>query len=69
MARGNTFGQIYLNTILECKLDPNPGLSINIKPLVQQLIKREYERLYDEFDWPFSRIRVDTSLNAMGSAR
>jgi len=64
MARGNTFGQIYLNTILECKLDPNPGLSINIKPLVQQLIKREYERLYDEFDWPFSRIRVDIPMQA-----
>jgi hypothetical protein len=59
MARGTTFGQMIEMTKLEAGLDPDPALSMSSLPLIKQLIKREYERLYDEFDWPFTRVRED----------
>lgn len=59
MARGTTFGQLIEMTRLEAGLDPDPALSMNVLPLIKQLIKREYARLYEEFDWPFTRVRED----------
>jgi len=59
MARNQTLGQILDTVRIEAGLDPDPALSINVRPLLVQLIRREYERLYDEFDWPFLRLTED----------
>lgn len=59
MARNQTLGQILEVLRIETGLDPDPALSVNVRPLLVQLIKHEYERLYDEFDWPFLRVSVD----------
>lgn len=64
MARGNTLGQVVNMTRLEARLDPNPALSINMTPIIEQLIRREQERLYEEFDWPFMRINRPITLQA-----
>lgn len=64
MARGTTFGQIIEDTILEAGLDPDPALSLNVRPLIKRLIKREYERLYEEYDWPFLRVREALTTSA-----
>lgn len=64
MARNTTFGQLIDMTVLEAGMDPTPALTSNIRPLIQAAIKREYERLYDEFDWPFLRIFADVYTQA-----
>lgn len=64
MARGTTLGQLVHDLRIEAGLDPNPALSLNVVPKLQQLIRREQERLYDEFDWPFLRITRDVVLQA-----
>lgn len=64
MARGNTLGQILEMVKLECGLDPDPALSTNVRPKMVQMIKREYDRLYEEFDWPFLRLYADVLTQA-----
>lgn len=64
MARQNTLGQILETTRLEAGLDPDPALSLNVRPMLVQLIKREYDRLYEEFDWPFLRMHSDLLTQA-----
>lgn len=63
MARGTTFGQLIEMVRLEAGMDPNPAMSTNIVPLLEHSIRREYERLYDDFDWPFLRVTRDVTLN------
>ena len=64
MARGNTLGQILEMMKLECGLDPDPALSLNVRPMLVQMIRREYDRLYEEFDWPFLRVFPDLETQA-----
>lgn len=64
MARNTTFGQLIDMTIIEAGMDPTPALSMNVRPLVKAAIKREYERIYDEFDWPFMRVTEDVLTQA-----
>ncbi len=64
MARGTTLGQLVTDTRIEARLDPNPALSLNVAPLIQRVIQREQERLYDEFDWPFLRVTRDIQMQA-----
>lgn len=64
MARDNTFAQIVNMTRLEAGLDPDPALSLTVQPMLEQLVKREYDRLYEEFDWPFLRLHVDLLTQA-----
>ena len=64
MARGTTLGALITMTRLEANLDPNPALSLNVMPKMRLRLQQEQERLYDEYDWPFLRIRVDLALAA-----
>ena len=64
MARGQTFGQLIERTRIECNLDPDPSLSLNVLPLLKQKIKDEYARLYDEYNWPFARVFSDIETAA-----
>lgn len=64
MARGTTLGQLVQDLRIEAGLDPNPALSLNAVPRLEQLIRREQERLYEQFDWPFLRITRDVTLQA-----
>lgn len=64
MARGKTFGQLVEITRLEAGLDPNPALSLNMVPLIEHAIRREYERLYDDFNWPHLRVRRTITVSA-----
>lgn len=64
MARGTTFGQLIEMTRIHAGMDPDPALSLNALPLIKQLIRTEYDRLYEEFDWPFTRVREDVLTQA-----
>jgi len=64
MARGTTFGELIEMLKLECGLDPDPALSLNMRPQMELMLKREYERLYQEFDWPFLRVFPDLLTQA-----
>lgn len=64
MARGKTFGELITELRIAARYDPNPALSLNLVPLMQQTIRATQERLYDDFDWPFLRVRRDKVLAA-----
>jgi hypothetical protein len=64
MARGTTFSEMIEMLKLKVGLDPDPALSLNLRPRLELLIKEEYERLYQEFDWPFLRIFPDMLTQA-----
>lgn len=64
MARGTTLGELMTKLRIAARYDPNPALSLNLVPLMQQTITDTQERLYDEFDWPFLRVRADKTLAA-----
>jgi hypothetical protein len=64
MARGKSLGQLVVDTRVEARMDPDPALSKNMQPLIKQILRREQERLWEEFDWPFGRIREDIPLQA-----
>lgn len=64
MARGKSLGELIQQLRVAARYDPNPALSLNMVPLMQQTIVQTQERLYDEFDWPFLRVRRDKLLAA-----
>lgn len=64
MARGTTLGELIDGTKTAARYDPNPALSVNFLPLIKQTLKHTQERLYEEFDWPFLRIRRDKVMAA-----
>jgi len=64
MARGTTLGQLVDDLRTEANLDPNPALSLNMVPMMKRIIRRTQERLYDEFDWPFLKVRRDVAAAA-----
>lgn len=64
MARGKTLGELTSELRIAVKLDPNPALSINMNPLLQQTLRLNQEMLYDEFDWPFLQAVSDIPLEA-----
>lgn len=64
MARGTTLGELVTKLRLAARYDPNPALSLNQVEMMKQLLRDTQERIYDEFDWPFLRIRRDKALAA-----
>ena len=64
MARGITLSSLVDKLRIAARYDPNPSLSLNLVPLMKQLISDTQERLYEEFDWPFLKVRRDKVLAA-----
>lgn len=64
MARGVTLGELVTKLRIAARLDPNPALSKNVAPLMEQTLRDTQERLYDEFDWPFLKVQRDKELSA-----
>lgn len=64
MARGVTLGELVNGLRVAARYDSNPSLSTSLLPLMKQTLKDTQERLYDEFDWPFLKIRQDKTLAA-----
>ncbi len=64
MARGVSLGRLITELRIAARYDPNPALSLNMVPLFTQALSQQQERLYDEFDWPFLRIRRDKLMAA-----
>jgi len=64
MARGKTLGELVNQLRIAARYDPNPALSQSMVPLFEQTLKDTQERLYDQFDWPFLKVRRDKELSA-----
>lgn len=62
MARGVSLGELVDKLRVAARFDPNPALSQNMVPLFEQTLRDTQERLYDEFDWPFLRVRRDKAI-------
>lgn len=64
MARGTSLGELVTQLRISARYDANPSFSQNVVPLMKQLLHDTQERLYDEYDWPFLKVRADKPLSA-----
>lgn len=55
MARGRQFLQIISDVRAELRRTNDPGTRASDLPSIQQAVRRAYESLYDEYDWPHLR--------------
>lgn len=55
MARGRQYTQIISDVRAELRRNNDPGVRASDLPSIQQAVKRAYETLYDEYDWPHLR--------------
>ena len=56
MARKTTFGELIEQVRAEARISTAVSQGQANENYLKQLIKRYYDHLYDEFDWPFKRI-------------
>lgn len=61
MARGTTLKELLEQLRAECRLSTAPAQGTGNLDNLQQLIRRTYETLWDEYDWPFLRIRREAA--------
>lgn len=64
MARGKTFGQVVTMTRQEAGHSTHASPGRNVADVVEQTVRRVYERLHDDFAWPHLLIQRDMDLAA-----
>ena len=64
MARGTQFIQLIDMVRAEVEQSTNPSVGIDYLPSIKRRIVRVQESLYDEYDWPFLRIKPIKLLQA-----
>lgn len=62
--RGRTLLQIISSVRAEIRQSTNVAVGQNARPRIVELITREYERLYNDFNWEFLKIYRDKVLSA-----
>lgn len=61
MARGTTLSELRELVRAEARLSTNTSRGIDNNDYIDRLIKRVYETLWDDHDWPFLRVRREDS--------
>ena len=64
MARGSTLEKILTDVRLEARLSSSAALNVQDRDRQIQIIQREQERLWDDFDWPHLRVERFFPLQA-----
>lgn len=64
MPRGATLQQLVTKLKNELRLAQSDALSTNVLPALRHSLATTQRRLYDEYDWPFLRVRKETPLAA-----
>jgi hypothetical protein len=69
MARGTPLVQLVEMVRDECGLSSNSSRGIDNGPYITRLIKRYYETLADDFDWPFMRVDKAAATKALAAGQ
>ena len=64
MAVGKTLLQLTEAVRAECRRSTNASRGIDDLVYLHQVIRRNYEELYDEYDWPRKKVIRDISIQA-----
>lgn len=64
MARGSTLLELTEMVRAECRRSTNASRGMDDLNNIQGIIRRQYERLYDEFDWPFLKALRKVEIEA-----
>lgn len=64
MARGIALGMLVDMVRSEARHSNNPALGQNVRPSLVQALQRTQETLYEDYDWPFLRVRQDKLTQA-----
>lgn len=64
MARGKTFGQVVDATKAEAGHSLNAAAGRNVSEHVETLVRRVYERLHGDYEWPHLILHRDITLSA-----
>lgn len=68
MARNTSLGMLLNKLKGEVRDSQDPSFSQNADGMYRQMLQRTQETLYDDFDWPFLRVR-DTTLSTQAGER
>lgn len=64
MARGKTLNELVEAVKFECRRSTDSSRGIGNRDYIVQIVKRTYETLWDEHDWPMARAIRDITLAA-----
>ena len=67
MARGDTLGELVEMLRAECRITTSVAQGQANENYLKQLIRRYYEQLYDDYDWPFMRILKANARKTMAA--
>lgn len=65
MARNTSFGTIVEMTRNEARISTNSSRGMDNLPYIQQLVKRYYEQLADDYDWTFLTVEKEEAVKAL----
>jgi hypothetical protein len=61
MARGTSFEELVNQLRAECRFSTAASRGTDHAAYLEQVIQRTYELLWDEYDWPFLRVRKENA--------
>lgn len=64
MARGTTFNNLVEMVREECRRSTSSSRGIDNRAYIERVIKRHYETLYDDYEWPFLKVIRDINISA-----
>lgn len=64
MARGKTLNELVEAVRLECRRSTDSSRSVGNRDYIEQVVRRTYETLWDENDWPMARAIRDVTMAA-----
>ena len=67
MARGDTLGELVERLRAECRITTSVAQGQANENYLKQLIRRYYEQLYDDYDWPFARIQKSVARKTIAA--
>lgn len=64
MARGTSLGQLIEDLRSECGHSLQPSLGKSTRDVLINTLQRTQRRLWDDYSWPFLRVRRDIAINS-----
>ena len=70
MARGKTLEALLLSLKRECRISSATSSGKDVDEYYKELLRRNQEMLYDDYDWPFMRLlKADARVQMQAGSR
>lgn len=69
MARNTTLSQLLAMLRAECKLSTSTSAGLDNRDYLVQILKRHYDDLYQDYDWPFLKITRENAGKTLAAGQ